>query len=179
MPCLALPCLVLSCLVLSCLALPCLVLSCLVLSCLVLPCLALSCVVLSCLAFSEFSLFWLNPGLRYLALPHPGLPRLTSDRNRPFPVQGLPAFRQRIFTLASDRKWFRPCKLPPAWVETDRLVKRRRTEGRSIMRVDELVTGLTKGDGRDFKKGAAGGSGLGGQSREDYRAAVVSTVRGR
>lgn len=50
-----------------------------------------------------------------------------------------------MLNLAGDTKRFPPSKLPPTWVEADRLVKLRREEGHHILSVRDLVVGLAKG----------------------------------
>lgn len=84
-------------------------------------------------------------------------------------MQGFNDFRQHVLNLAGDTKRFPPSKLPPTWVEADRLVKLRRDEGHHILSVRDLVAGLGQGGPADARTG--------GEGWEDSRNAVVSTVR--
>ena len=91
-----------------------------------------------------------------------------------------------MLNLASDTKRFPPSKLPPTWVEADRLVKLRREEGHHILSVRDLVAGLGKdsnGGGARLEGAAAAAAAAtadvreGPEGWEDARNAVVSTVR--
>lgn len=88
-------------------------------------------------------------------------------------LQGFAALRQQILELAGDAKKFPPTRLPPLWGEADRLVKRMREEGRNIMSLKDLVAGLRTEAAGELGEAA---SRLAGQSWEDSRNTVVSTV---
>ncbi|CAM9396487.1 unnamed protein product [Scytosiphon promiscuus] len=108
--------------------------------------------------------------------------------------QGYEDFLQQVLNLAGDAKRFPPSRLPPTWVEADRLVKLRREQGHRIVSVRNLVAGLRDGSGSGSVSGkgsgtersssshptwsaVAAGSGSGeSQSEEDCRNAVVSTL---
>eukprot|EP00752_Nemacystus_decipiens_P009048 g8079.t1 len=97
--------------------------------------------------------------------------------------QGFNDFRQHVINLAGDTKRFPTSKLPPTWVEADRLVKRRREEGHHILSVRDLVAGLGGkdsggGSGGASRRGRRGPAGAieGGEGWEDSRNAVVSTL---
>ncbi|CAM9268570.1 unnamed protein product, partial [Ascophyllum nodosum] len=84
--------------------------------------------------------------------------------------KGFQAFREQVLRLAGDPKHFTTSRLPAAWVEVDRLVKERRSQGYSIMKVEELVdrlnsssTNMTATTANDYNK-------------EDSRNIVASTL---
>lgn len=84
-----------------------------------------------------------------------------------------------MLNLAGDTKRFPPSRLPPTWVEADRLVKLRREEGHHILSVRDLVAGLGK-DCPNRASGARPGGPAdareGDDGWEDSRNAVVSTA---
>lgn len=126
-----------------------------------------------CLAASLFDLCT-YPFSRRL---HTICPRYKINKNK---IKGFNDFRQHVLNLAGDTKRFPPSKLPPTWVEADRLVKLRREEGHHILSVRDLVAGLGKDS---YGVGASQGGRAeeareGGEGWEDSRNAVVSTVRG-
>lgn len=95
--------------------------------------------------------------------------------------QGYDDFRKQILKLAGGKKRFPPSRLPPTWVEADRLVKLRRKQEHHIVSVRDLVTDLRDGSGKGSSKEkphpASSITGAGDtQSEEDWRNAVVSTV---